>query len=73
MILKIELTPNHVALCRKWASMRRTLEEAKRLLDPASTDPSDVEDDKLACIGELDEIIPTIEALQFAVRGGQHE
>jgi mannitol/fructose-specific phosphotransferase system IIA component (Ntr-type) len=62
--MQINLEQRHVTTCRKWASMRRTLEEAARLLAISGGD----EDDIAACIWELSEITPTIEALQFAVR-----
>jgi mannitol/fructose-specific phosphotransferase system IIA component (Ntr-type) len=61
----IQLNDYHVKICKEWASFRRTLTQATRLLDEGSdADPQDV----FYCLRELEEIIPTIEALQFAVR-----
>jgi mannitol/fructose-specific phosphotransferase system IIA component (Ntr-type) len=61
----INLQDNHVKLCKEWASFRRTLQEAIRLLDEGmDADPHDAH----RCIEELEAITPTIEAMQFAIR-----
>ena len=64
--MNINLEPRHVRVCQKWASMRRTLEEAARLI--ALSNPAHDDETIEACVWELSEIIPTIEAMQMAVR-----
>lgn len=46
--------------------MRRTLEEAVRLLAVSGGNEEEISH----CIWELSEIVPTIEAMQMAVREG---
>ena len=62
MKLTIELSNDHITKCCKFASMRRTLNEAVRII----TDSLDQE--ASMNIAELEAIIPTIEAMQMAVR-----
>jgi mannitol/fructose-specific phosphotransferase system IIA component (Ntr-type) len=64
--MNINLEERHVRVCTRWASMRRTIEEAARLL--AVNAPSDTDDTVEHCLWELSEIVATIEAMQFAVR-----
>jgi hypothetical protein len=64
MKLTIDLAENHVALCKRFASFRRTLTTSFRLIEEINN-TEDVVDVNL---DELIEIIPTIEALQHAIR-----
>ena len=64
--MNINLELRHVRVCQKWASMRRTIEEAARLL--AVNAPSDTDEEIEHCLWELSEIVSTIEAMQHAVR-----
>ena len=56
MKLTIELPDNWADLISDWASIRRTLTQALQ-----TTTDSD-------CANELEEIIPAIESVQFAIR-----
>jgi|HubBroStandDraft_5_1064220.scaffolds.fasta_scaffold1176333_2 mannitol/fructose-specific phosphotransferase system IIA component (Ntr-type) len=64
--MNIVLDQRHVRVCQKWASMRRTIEEAARLL--AVRCPNETDEEIEYCLWELSEIVPTIEAMQMAVR-----
>jgi hypothetical protein len=69
--MQIKLEQRHVRVCQKWASMRRTIEEAARLLavrTPDYSDNSEAYEETEHCLWELSEIVATIEAMQMAVR-----
>lgn len=70
MKLEIELQDNHVEICKTWASMRRTLTEAAQLLEKATIDKHEPTDEDY-CVAEIQCIMATVEALQFAVRDGK--
>lgn len=60
------LDKRHVKLCKEFASFRRTLAQASKLLDEGmDANPEEVS----ICLQELETITPTVEALQFAIRG----
>jgi hypothetical protein len=63
----INLMDKHIKLCKEYASFRRTLNQAIKLLDEGMD--AHIEEVHL-CVKELEAITPTIEALQFAVREG---
>lgn len=65
MRICIEIDDRHVELCQTFASFRRTLTTSYRLIEDMGGE--DLIDSNLE---ELMEIIPAIEALQFAVRDG---
>jgi hypothetical protein len=66
--LTIELAENHIETCKRFASFRRTLTTSYRLIEDGQHE--DLVDTNLE---ELMEIIPTIEALQFAIREAVEE
>jgi hypothetical protein len=61
--LTITLNEDHIEICKRFASFRRTLTTSYRLIEDGQHE--DLVDTNLE---ELMEIIPTIEALQFAIR-----
>jgi hypothetical protein len=63
----ITLEERHIKTFLHFASMRRTLTESQRLIaEECDAHPDRVE----ANLDELEEIIPVIEAAQFAIRDG---
>jgi hypothetical protein len=62
----ITLDERHVQTFLHFASMRRTLTEAQRLIEGESRPRSEWD----LTLGELEAIIPAIEAAQFAIRDG---
>lgn len=62
----ITLDERHVQTFLHFASMRRTLTEAQRLIEGESRPCSEWD----LTLGELEAIIPAIEAAQFAIRDG---
>jgi hypothetical protein len=63
----ITLDERHIRTFLHFASMRRTLTETQRLLaEECDAHPDLIE----ANLNELEEIIPAIEAAQFAIRAG---
>lgn len=75
--MRIQIEARDVKLCKEFASFRRTLREAMRLIKVADfshlTDEAVYEDEVQSNLAELQLIIPTIEALQFAVREGKED
>jgi hypothetical protein len=73
--MRILIEARDVKLCKEFASFRRTLNEAIRLLEAAdfshATNEPIYEDEVQSCLAEMREITPTVEALQFAVREGK--
>jgi hypothetical protein len=65
------LTPSHVKLLSKWASVQRTVTQARHLLLECATrhQQSDMTlDDINACVDELSDIGPALDALHQLVR-----
>lgn len=72
MKVTITVSDHYVSVLRKWASVSRTLNEAKRLI--LTVDPDSEEgDSREACYQELVDLEPSLNALHMAFRSAVWE
>jgi hypothetical protein len=68
MEVTVEIPDVYVQRLARWASLSRTLCEAQRLLEQFIPEDAALEDEVQACIQELKDITPAIDALHKAVQ-----
>ena len=68
MKITIDIPDNYVNRLSTWASIGRTLREARRLIDESMPVMIDEQEAFFACIQELDDITPALEALHYYAR-----
>ena len=65
VVVSLEVPPLHVKLLRNWASVSRTLTQARDLLLSGEFPDEEV---ALACVSELESLTPAMDSLHSTVR-----